>query len=299
MRERQALLNVPNMRIYTGIAPTVGMLIFNWDEQHGQRFFRELRVRQALQIGLNRTAPIESRLLNQAVVANSPLLLNSWAYVADFDLPTTNQAQAAESLKVASIQRRGSAVPTPAEGATPVPTLTPDPTAPRFEFSILVWDDPILVGLMQELATQWSLTDPTTGIQLLVVRVENVPLDVYRRRLENAEFEVALVELGLSADPDVYAYWHSDQYPDGKNYGGAADSRISEILERARRETNGINRALLYRDFQRLFIERAIGIPLYYPLYTYAVNNTVAGVQLGFMGSPLDRFRTLSAWRYE
>jgi len=43
-------------------------------------------------------------------------------------------------------------------------------------------------------------------------------------------------------------------------------------------------------------VERAIAIPLYYPLFTYAVNSAVEGIQLGFLGSAVDRFQTIGNW---
>ncbi len=290
--ERQLLAALNNINIQTGIEPKVALLLFNWDEGDEVRFFKDLRVRQALMLGLNRIAPIESRLANQVVIAGSPLLLNSWAYT-EIPYPETNPATAIEMFKMANI--RSGAVPT-AEGE---PTPTPDPALPRFTFTILTPDDPALVGIAGEFATQWSFNDPQTGLPLLRVTTESVTADVFQTRLENAEFQAAIVELPLGADPDVFAYWHVGQYPDGKNYGGGGDDRLSENLERARRETNGINRITLYRQFQQGFIERAIAIPLYYPLYTYAVRANLQGVQLGFLSSPTDRFRTLPNWRFE
>ena len=95
-----------------------------------------------------------------------------------------------------------------------------------------------------------------------------------------AAFGAAIVELSMkgSADPDVYEFWDADQYPDGKNYGGVDDRHIAEDLERARGDYSGINRAIRYHNFQVDFVSRAIAIPLYYPLYTYAVAGKVAGV---------------------
>ncbi|MCA9889416.1 MAG: peptide ABC transporter substrate-binding protein, partial [Anaerolineae bacterium] len=64
-----------------------------------------------------------------------------------------------------------------------------------------------------------------------------------------------------------------------------------------RRDPMGPNRLPLYQSFQRLFVERAIAIPLYYPLFTYAVRDNISGVQLSFISQPSDRFRTLADWQ--
>jgi ABC-type transport system substrate-binding protein len=161
----------------------------------------------------------------------------------------------------------------------------------KFAFSILTPDDPKLVSVAQEIAAQWSQLN-------ISVTVDSVDAATYQARLDGGDFDAALVELSLgdSADPDVYHFWDSGQYPDGKNYGGMDDRRIAELLERARRDPSGINRIILYDEFQRDFIERAIAIPLYYPLYTYAVAPQIEGVQLGFIGSPASRFSAIRDW---
>ncbi|MBC8171890.1 MAG: hypothetical protein H7X77_09460, partial [Anaerolineae bacterium] len=179
---------------------------------------------------------------------------------------------------------------------TPQPTPTHDPATPLYTFSILTWDNPGVTGVAQEIASQWTLINPETGTPLLNISVESVPYEQYIARIDSGTFQVAIVELPLSADPDVYAYWHNGQYPDGRNYAAVADDRLSDVLEKARRETNSINRKTLYERFQREFTERAIAIPLYYPLYTYVVSGRVDGVQLAFIGSPVDRFRTIKDW---
>src|SRR5690606_7023925 len=159
----------------------------------------------------------------------------------------------------------------------------------ELNFGLLTPSDPALVALAQDIAAQWA----QLGVQ---VNVELVDPQTYLQRLQAHDFAAALVEYDLGADPDVYAYWHEGQYPDGLNYGGITDRRISEMLERGRRDASGINRKVFYQQFQRYFIERATAVPLYYPLYTYVVSAQISGVQLGFIGTSSDRFRTIKDW---
>ncbi len=272
-QERVELLGLRGMTSYTALAPAVGILLYNWDEGEDVRFFRELRVRLALQRGLNRATPVESHLANQAIAADSPLLPNSWGYV-NLPYPPVSVPEALGLLENANI-----VTPQKANGEDVY-----------YAFSILVpADDPSLARIAQEIATQWS--------QLrLRVTVETAAPEVFAQRIADGAFRVAIVELPLNADPDIFGYWHVGQAPDGKNYGSVADDRLSEVLERARRDPFGINRIQLYRQFQSLFIERAIALPLYYPLFTYSVRNSVQNVQLGFISTPADRFRTLGEW---
>ena len=282
--ESASLLDLSNVSLHTNIEPTLGVLIFNWASDK-TKFFREQRIRQALQIGLNRNTLVAQNMKTssmklEGVTATSPMIPGSWAYVNDLAWPAPDLAAAKQLLDTSNLGK-GSA------GAE----ATPDPSGKRFSFSILTPNVPNLVSMAQDIANQWSQLN-------IDVTVEPVDNDTYQKRLDSGEFGAAIVELSMngSADPDVYQFWDADQYPDGKNYGGVDDRRIAEDLERARGDYSGINRAVRYRDFQEDFVSRAIAIPLYYPLYTYAVSSKVAGIQLGFMGSPASRFVSIQDW---
>ncbi len=275
--ERAALSGLSQFNLHTALEPTLGVLIFNWQREE-TRFFREQRVRLALITGLDRSAIVDRHLPNLAVRADSPLFPGTWAYTDALPWPAPDINAARQLLDATNPRGKDS-------------EAEPDPMEPRLGFSILVLDEPALQGLVGDIAAQWS----QLGI---AVSVEAAPTDRYQQRLDSGDFDSAIVELAMgdSADPDVYAFWDEGQYPDGPNYGGVADRRISEALERARSDPSGINRIVHYHSFQRDFIDRAIAIPLYYPLYTYATAPGVTGVQLGFMGTPASRFYTLRDW---
>ena len=278
--EREAVLSSDNATVFTTFAPSVGVLIYNWNESENIRFFTELRARVALQKGLNRIAPVEAHLINQAISADSPIMQNSWAYASNLVYPATDSTEALTLLLSANI----STSTINAEA-----TQDPDQVAEIYAFSILVVDDPSLVSLANEIAAQWA--------QLrLAVTVEAVSSEEYNSRIAEGLFQTAIVELSQGADPDPFPYWHVGQSPDGKNWGSMADDRLSELLERARRDPNGLNRIILYRSFQESFLERAVAIPLYYPLFSYAVNTRIQGVQVGFIGATTERFRNIAQW---
>ncbi len=276
-RERLPLLATPNANVETALAPTLGAVIFNWAEHS---YFREQRVRQALVTGLERAPILERALPNLVVRADSPLQPGSWAYTPELPWPQPSIETARELLATANIKP-----------GSDNPEATEEPNGALLSFTILTPDDAALISVAREIAAQWSQLN-------INVSVESASKDEYQRRLDDGEFDAALVELALgdSADPDIYTFWDEGQYPDGKNYGGVNDRRISEALERARRDPNGTNRIIHYHSFQKNFIERAIAIPLYYPLFTYATSTWVSGVQLGFIGTPADRFYTLKDW---
>lgn len=284
------------VQVLNGIEPTTGFLIFNW-RRDDLPVFQEQRVRQAFMTAVNRNALVERYLFNFAIPANSPIPLTSWAHGDSLPDIQQNLAAARENLAAARLN-----LPEPPEPDELTEDDAPDdPPADEepmpddgtlFSIRLLTPDDTALVGLADEVAGWWSQIGVGVTVDVATPRR-------FRERLAAGDFEVALVELTRwgTADPDVYAFWHQGQVPpEGENYGGADDRGISELLERARRDPNGINRAELYQRFQREFIERAIAIPLYHPLYTYAHAPNVGGVQLGFIGEPADRFKSIADW---
>lgn len=292
--ERRALFDLANAAgktLINGYEPTIGALIMNWG-QDNTRYFRDQRIRLALDTGLDRSALIERTLINMAANADSFMLPSFWAYSATHSRPIYDPAAAAALLQTAYQRFAESITPTPTpESIDPASTPEPEPTY-LLTFSIMTPDDPSLVRLAEEIASQWTQLN-------LQVNVERVDLDTYRSRLESGAFDTALIEYTFAgnADPDLYLFWHQGQHPDGLNYGGVDDRRVSELLESIRREPYSVNRRADYAAFQREFAERAIALTLYYPLFTYGVSAQVDNVQLGFLSTPSDRFLTIGDWR--
>lgn len=273
--------------LYNSVEPTVGMLIYNWARE-STPFFKEQRVRLALETGLDRNGAVERALPNLAVRTDSPLIPGSWAYLPSLAMPAYDPVSARQLLVTAAdrLQRLAEANQTP----TPEGQPTQDSSV-LFTFSILTPNTTSLMSMANEIATQWS----QLGVN---VTVDAVDVQLYEARLRSHDFDAAMVEFGMSGsgDPDVYGFWHEGQYPDGANYGGVSDRMISEILERARREPYNINRIPEYRQFQEDFVDRAIALPIYNPLFTYAMSSAVRGVQLGFLSTPASRFDSIGEW---
>jgi peptide/nickel transport system substrate-binding protein len=116
--------------------------------------------------------------------------------------------------------------------------------------------------------------------------------------LRSRQYEALLGGWGaLPPDPDPYPHWHSSQASeDGQNYTSYINDDTDIMLEEARRVTDRARRAELYGDFQQVFVEDVPALLLYQPVYNYAVDEKVRGVQIGPMIESSDRFRTVSQW---
>lgn len=266
--ERTALLESP-LLVHSTIAPKIGFLLFQLKDD----ILADLRVRRALKEGLDIPAIIHAALPNLAIDADAPLLETSWAYVEPA-APMVDIAAASENLSrsLADYDLEDSGL----------------------SLRLLLPDVPLLRALAQELAGYWE----TMAVTLTL---DARPIAAYQQALADHDFDLALVELDFSgsADPDVYDFWHEGQIENGQNYGSVANRSISQALEHARRDTNGLHRRELYADFQQAFAEAAVAIPLYSPLFTYGIHPDIAGVQLGYLDSWSARFREIGHWYRE
>ncbi|MBX3063961.1 MAG: peptide ABC transporter substrate-binding protein [Anaerolineae bacterium] len=273
--------------------PSLGAVIYNWRSDAVQ-FFRDLRMRQALVSAVNRDQLVAQYLPDRAIVANSPILPSSWAFNPQAQCLPFDPEKAKSDLGLVQLLP-----PTPAPTAT---DATPDPNASpvppdsggKIAFQVLTSNDPSLAPMAEAIVAQWK---EILGLDVTLVVVDK---STFRERLVAGNFDSALVELNLEplADPDPYSLWRQVPQDGGLNFGGLNDRLLSEIMESARREPNGIARAALYQRFQESFCSRAAAIPLFYPAYFYGVDRRLSGVQIGFMSDASDRFRTISDWKF-
>lgn len=262
---REQLLTRPGASLYTQAESSVTMLIFNWRDTP----FAERQMRQALSLGLDVPTLIAQTLGSDATYADSPYPPGFSAYLPHpgwtrYDLA---QAQAA----IAAAQADASAE-------------TAQPSA------LLVQDRPGHIRLAQNISVQWA----QLGFHVEIVAVDARQV---QERLAAGQFDAAIVEQRFGDNPDLFRFWHSAQQGDGGNYGGVSEHALDELLESARSEIYGMRRAEQLREFQAAFAEQTIAIPLYYPLYTFVVRDTIEGVQLGYLSTPADRFRGTQSWR--
>lgn len=273
---RAELIPLPQARIYTGIDSTVQILIFNWEEPA----FADRRMRRALALGIDQMALVEARLAGEAAYADSPLIPGMPVYQSHGFWSAHDPALAVSLLESASS----------ANADAERSRETDNDGSPAADMSLLVEDSDSVTGLALDIAAQWR----EIGLE---VEVAPVKPDQLKERLRAGDFEAAIVSQRIGGDPDVYRFWHPAQSSEGQNYGSAAESEIAELLDGARRASNGPARHQMYQQFQETFADRAVAIPLYYPLYTMIVRDTIAGIRLGFIGQASDRFRGISAWR--
>jgi len=266
----------PTLNLYS--APYAGYTMIFLNLQRS--VFQDAAVRRALWQAIDRQGLIDRYLAGQGLVVNGPILPNSWAY--DRELPkVTFDASAAAAILDAAGWRDDTGEGVRSKDGT------------RLEFTLLTnADDPVRQQMIEEIAKQWA----DIGVRAQATTVDMTTL--VRDHLYMRNYDAVLYGWDLpAADPDPYPLWHSSQAgEDGQNYVGFADATSDGLLEQARRTADYTQRAALYRDFQRRFAEQAPALLLYQPIYNYAVDKNVKGVQIPPLLSTGDRFHSIASW---
>lgn len=253
-------------------------------------FFQEKKVRQALFYAINHEELVKQVLKGQGLVAHSPILPDTWAYDNDVAKYEYNPEQAKDLLSEAGWRTPTHLSVIMGDTDREYDQSVREKEGVRLAFTLLTDDDPLHVELAKEIARQWE-----------AIGVKAVPRAIgsglVRDFLIPREFEALLIDLELHGDPDPYPLWHSTQAnAEGQNYAGFVSYEVDKLLEEARCTTDSGRRAELYHRFQEIFAEEVPSLLLYYPIYTYAVDEKVKGVQLGPLGDPSDRFRNVTEW---
>ena len=291
--ERVTLVPNTQFNLVSTTLPHVGMIVFNWESGiEGQAsVFRDTRLRQALQLSLDRTSIVGRNLYQTAVLTDWVVPLGSW--MMSHEVPSYPMYDPAEALRLIQTVELYPAPPIQETEASGDATPETPPTAtaePRQSFRFVVIDEPSYVNMATEISQQWSAIGFTSEV---------IPLNApdYRNRLATRDWDIAIVEYQFDHTTDLYSFWDEGAYPSGQNLGGVANRDISEALESARSNPFSVNRKIYYTEFQQVFVTEAIALPLYAPLYTYATNQTVTVTQMGYLGETSDRFRYIQFWR--
>jgi len=270
------MLSEGKLRLYSAPLSDYGLVFLNLERP----IFQEKEVRQALLRATDRQKIIDQILEGQALVANGPVMPFSWAYEAHAAQYTYDPAKAKAILEQAGWSDKDG------DGVREKGEL-------RLQFALLTNDDETRIKIINEVTRQWA----QVGIRA-VPQTAGVA-GVVRDFLAPRSYDAILYEWQrLPTDPDPYPQWHSTQKLGimGQNFTGYSNEQADLIMEEARYTTDPQRRGTLYRELQRILAEDLPTLPLYHPLYTYAIDARVNNVQVGPMQDYPDRFRTITQW---
>ncbi len=273
------VLNEPGLSLYTSRKPELSMVLFNLTNPE-VAFFQDVSVRKALMTGLNRQWQIDNILGGQAILADGPVMPGSWAHYNGLE-PIKYDSQAAVEI----LKQAGYVYPADSEQVRKKEDTSLKMT--------LIYPETETHRLIAEsIKSDWR----RLGV---LVDLEPLPYEeLINGRLAPRSYQAALVDLNLarSPDPDPYPFWDQAQATGGQNYSQWNNRIASEYLEQARVTADVSERARLYRNFQVVFNDEIPSLMLYYPVYSYAVDQAVKGVQACPLYDTSDRFSNIAEW---
>ena len=268
------------LNLYTTRLPAMSLILLNLGDPQ-VAFFQDVNVRKALMQGLNRQGMIDNIRSGQAILADGPVFPSTWAYYSGIEHYSYNPNEAITLLREAGFT-------IPASGGD----VRRDEEGTSLLFELLYPDDGDHSALANAIQRDWS----SLGIEVIL---NAMPYDqLVTEHLDTRNYQAALVDLNLSRspDPDPYPFWHQTQISSGQNYSKWDDRQASEYLEQARISTDLAERTRLYNNFQVRWSQELPALPLFYPVFTYAVSSDMQGVSIGSLFDPSYRFDHITSW---
>ena len=275
----ESVLTDSDLALYSARLPIQTMIFFNLDNRDVE-FFQSANTRRALLRGLNRTKIVNNILGGQATIAHGPILFGNWAYYdgitkLDYDVEDAISLLKSDGFILANEQDQ---------------VRSKDGIA--LNFTMIYPDDDEHRLVAESIQEDWTKLN-------VLVNLEAVPYDeLINTRLQNRDYEAALIDINMSdsPDPDPYPFWDQTQISSGQNYSQWSNKTVSQYLETARVENDRTEREWLYRNFQVVFTEEYPALPLYNPIYNYPVKSSVSGISMGPLYKTSDRFSNITSW---
>jgi len=218
------------------------------------------RVRQAIDLAINREAVVREALAGYGSAAYSPIPPASWAYREEMNTRRYDPERAAQLLDTAGWHRENGASPRKKNG-----------TALALE--LIVWKDEFFRRTAaQVIARQLGAVGITVNLHL-------VDGPTYNRLADNMddEYDAYIGGWGGLLDPgdNLYKKYHSKG---SQNRTGYSNRDVDKWIEEARRTTDRQKATDIYERIVRQITEDAVFLPLAYPDYVFASRADLAGI---------------------
>lgn len=235
------------------------------------------RIRQALNMAVNKSKVLENVYDNQGLIIDSPILaqqVNNLPAVEN----SFNIEQAKSILEQAGwhenqetkIRRKGSS---------------------ELKFSLATNDTNINLKTAQMLIDQWKQIGVQVTLNSLPTRELNDSV------IKSRSYDMLVFAQKLGSDPDPFVFWHSSQtkHP-GLNLSNYSNQTVDELISEARASTDKTTRDQKYIELHNVIKQDLPAIFLVQSVYTYAIKNNIQGVDIQTMPDETARFYNLRNW---
>jgi peptide/nickel transport system substrate-binding protein len=260
---------------------TLTAVLFNLRPGHGA--FTSPAVRTALLQAIDRDALVEEAFKDSAIRADSLIPPSSPWFDGDASPPVEfDPAAAAEALKTADWKQVDGSWRLPgAKQAFTVELLSPDAAT-----------NPAAFAAAEAVARDWA------AFGIGVTHTGLPPGEFVSARLTAGKYDVAVGDVAIGLDPDLYPLLASTQtLSGGSNVMGVQDAKLDAALVAARKPGSDADRKGAYAALQQQLTAGRYLLPLAFADETTVVHQVVDGPVVRQVSDPSDRFWDVLTWR--
>ena len=249
----------------------------------GHPEFASPAVRTALLAALDRGRMVSGAFAGAATVASDPIPPGSPLFDPKADPPVAfNRSAATKALRAAGWTRAADGWHLPkAKKRLTIEVLSPTEAG-----------NPTLYAAAAAVARDWR------AIGLTVDHTPLPPGAFVADRLSVGKFQVAVADLRIGLDPDLYPLLASSQtLTGGSNIVGVQDPTLDGLLEKARAPGTMAARTAAYSALQKRLATGRYLLPLTFADELVVLRDTVSGPSIRQVTDPSDRFWDVLTWR--
>ncbi len=146
--------------------------------------------------------------------------------------------------------------------------------------------------ILNYLEENWS----KAGIKL---NIELYDAETLREKIKTRDYDMLLSGQGLGYNLDLYGYWHSTQASEtGRNLSNYKSFQVDTLIEQIRNTFNEEEKTDKLEQLAKVIQDDIPAIFLYRPVYYYASDGKVSGINMEDLAFPADRFCRLDEWYF-
>jgi peptide/nickel transport system substrate-binding protein len=275
------LAREPGTRSLNYPGATMTAVLLNLRQGHPE--FSNPAVRTALLQAIDRVQLASDAFAAGAAVSSGPIPPSSTMFDPVADPPVAFDRVAAETaLKSAGWTKAADGWRIPkVKAPLAIELVSPDQTS-----------NPAAFAAAEAVARDW------TALGLGVTHVALPPGDFVTGRLATGKFQVAVGDVTVGLDPDLYPLLASSQtVTGGSNVIGLQDPALDKLLAAARGPGSEAQRKAAYSALQVALAKGRYLLPLAFADESIVVRDTVEGPTTRQVADPADRFWDVLTWR--
>lgn len=276
----QAEITNKNATVKSLSLPQYTAVFFN---QQNNETLKDLKIRQALILALNRQELVKQVLENQGKVIYGPILPGFIGFSADIKKFDYNPDEARKLIESSGWKQ-----------------ISADSgffwqkDEQTLSIILTTVDNPETAQSADLIKKQWE--EIGIKVDINIVSRDNLMPEIIKPRM----YQALLLGQNIGNDPDPYAFWHSSQINDpGVNLAMYSNKKADALLEEARKTSNIKERGGKYIEFQNIIQEDLPALFLYNPTYPYILHNRVKDFNVKRISIPADRFNGIEQWYIE